>query len=114
MKTLDALVALCHKESVTKDEFKKLRERAGHTQGSLAVAMRVHLRTVWRWELGETIIPKVVELALRYVAEHSEAALDMADLKQAKAALREAKRKGTVPWKKIRQESVRRIRRQKH
>jgi len=55
---------------VTKDEFKKLRESAGHTQASLAVAMGVHLLTVWRWELGETIIPKVVELALLYIVEH--------------------------------------------
>jgi DNA-binding transcriptional regulator YiaG len=58
--------------SVTKDEFKKLRQTAGHTQASLSEAMGVHLRTVWRWELGETIISKVVELALRYLAEHSK------------------------------------------
>jgi DNA-binding transcriptional regulator YiaG len=57
---------------VTKDEFKKLRQNAGHTQASLSEAMGVHLRTVWRWELGETIIPKVVELAVRYIAEHSK------------------------------------------
>jgi len=56
---------------VTKDEFKRLRESAGHTQASLAVAMGVHVRTVWRWELGETIIPNVVELALRYIEEHA-------------------------------------------
>jgi transcriptional regulator with XRE-family HTH domain len=97
-------MALCHKASVTKDEFKKLRESAGHTHASLASAMGVHLRTVWRWELGETIIPKVVELALRYVAEHSETARDADDLKQAKVSLREAKKKGTVPWKKIKRD----------
>jgi DNA-binding transcriptional regulator YiaG len=56
---------------VNKDEFKKLRESGGHTQSSLAGAMGVHLRTVWRWELGETIIPKVVELALLYIVEHA-------------------------------------------
>jgi DNA-binding transcriptional regulator YiaG len=66
------LVALCHNIFVTKEEFKKLRESAGHTQLSLATAMGVHLRTVWRWELGETIIPKVVELAVRYVAEDAK------------------------------------------
>lgn len=99
---------------MTKDEFKKLREAAGHTQASLAVAMGAHVRTVWRWELGETVIPKVVELALRYIAEHSETARDAADLKQARAALREAKKKGTLPWKKIRNESVRKVQRQKH
>ena len=62
-------MALCHKACVTKDEFKKLRESAGHTHASLAAAMGVHLRTVWRWELGEIKIPTVVELALRYVTE---------------------------------------------
>jgi transcriptional regulator with XRE-family HTH domain len=89
---------------VTKDEFKKLRETAGHTQASLAGAMGVHLRTVWRWELGETVIPKVVELALRYVADHSRTARDAADLKRVKASLREAKKKGTVPWEKIKRD----------
>jgi DNA-binding transcriptional regulator YiaG len=57
---------------VTKDEFKKLRQNAGHTHASLSEVMGVHLRTVWRWELGETVIPKVVELALRYIAEHAQ------------------------------------------
>jgi len=99
---------------VTKDEFKKLRETAGHTQASLAVAMGAHVRTVWRWELGETVIPKVVELALRYIAERASKEQDAVDLRQAKASLREAKTKGTVPWEKIRNETIRKIRRQKH
>ena len=106
-------MALCHKAPVTKDEFKKLRETKCHTQASLSAAMGLHLRTVWRWELGETIIPKVVELALRHVAEHSETAPDAADLKQARASLREAKKKGTVPWEKIKSNSSNK-RRQKH
>ena len=54
---------------MTKDEFKKLRKRAGHTQASIAKEMGVHLRTVTRWEIGEVVIPRVVELALRYIAE---------------------------------------------
>ncbi len=99
---------------VTKEEFKKLRESAGHTQSSLAGAMGVHLRTVWRWELGETIIPKVVELALCYVAEHAATERDAKDLKQAKAALKEVKAKGTVPWENVKKELVRKPRRQKH
>ena len=106
-------MALCHKTFVTKDEFKKLREIAGHTQASLAIAMGVHLRTVWRWELGETIIPKVVELALRYIAEHKKKSpipktprgkltpMDEIDLAEAKAALSEAKKTGTISWEKF-------------
>jgi excisionase family DNA binding protein len=112
--SLAEFVALCHKAIVTKDEFKKMRESAGHTQASLADAMGVHLRTVWRWELGETIIPKVVELALRYVAEHVVQERDAKDLKLARAALKEAKRKGTVPWEKVKNEPSRKPRRQKH
>jgi len=57
---------------VTKDEFKRLRESSGHTQASLALALGVHVRTVWRWELGETVIPKVVEVAVRCIAEHAK------------------------------------------
>jgi hypothetical protein len=107
-------MALCHKASVTKDEFRKLRESAGHTHTSLAAAMGVHLRTVWRWDLGETVIPKVVELALRYVAEHAEAARDASDLKQARASLREAKKKGTVTWEKIKRDLSKKRKKQKH
>jgi DNA-binding XRE family transcriptional regulator len=99
---------------VTKDEFKKLRDTAGHTQASLAVTMGVHLRTVWRWELGETLIPKVVELALRYVAGRREKARDAGDLKRARASLTEARRKGTVPWEKIKKDLRKKRRRQKH
>jgi hypothetical protein len=39
--------------------------------------------------------------ALRYVAEHAETARAASDPKQARASLREAKKKGTVPWEKV-------------
>jgi len=57
---------------VTKDEFKKLRKRAGHTQASIAKEMGVHSRTVTRWEIGEIVIPRVVELALQYIADKAK------------------------------------------
>ena len=57
---------------VTDDEFKALRTKAGHTQATLAKEMGVHLRTVTRWEIGEVIVPRVVELALRYIVEHAK------------------------------------------
>lgn len=113
-KALDTFMALRHITSMTKTEFKKLREGAGHTHESLAAAMGVHLRTVWRWELGETVIPKVVELALRYVAEHAAKVRDATDLIQARASLKEAKQKGTVPWEVVKKASVRKSGRQKH
>ena len=98
-------------ESVHESINCKNLEAAGHTQASLAEAMGVHLRTVWRWELGETIIPKVVELALRYVAEHAMRDRDATDLKAARASLAEAKAKGTVPWEKIKKDLRRKPRR---
>jgi len=54
---------------VTKDEIKKLRKRAGHTQASIAKEMGVHIRTVTRWELGEVVIPRVVEIAVRAIVD---------------------------------------------
>ena len=65
-------MALCHIHNVSRDEFKRLRRSAGHTQRSLAKALGVHLRTVARWELGEIKIPTVVELALTYIAEKAK------------------------------------------
>jgi len=57
---------------VTKDEFKKLRKRAGNTQASIAKEMGVHIRTVTRWEIGEVVIPRVAELALLYIADKAK------------------------------------------
>jgi DNA-binding XRE family transcriptional regulator len=69
---LDSYRHYAYNDFVTKDEFKELRAKAGHTQATLAKEMGVHLRTVTRWEIGEVIIPRVVELALRYTAEHAK------------------------------------------
>jgi len=98
---------------VTKDEFKELRAKAGHTQATLAKEMGVHLRTVTRWEIGEVIIPRVVELAIRYIGEHANKSgltrrstnrtllENRIDVGAVKAALLEARKKGTVAWKKM-------------
>ncbi len=57
---------------VTKDEFKRFRKSAGHTQASLSREMGIHIRTVTRWEIGEVVIPRVVELALLYIADKAK------------------------------------------
>jgi DNA-binding transcriptional regulator YiaG len=57
--------------AMTREEFRELRQQARHTQVTLAREMNVHLRTVTRWESGQVLIPRVVELALRYIAEHA-------------------------------------------
>lgn len=111
---------------VSKEEFKRLRKGAGHTQATLAKEMGVHMRTVTRWEIGEIIIPKVVELALRYIAEHAKKSpaqnprpgkrtrMDEIDLAAAKAALLEAKKAGTISWEKVKKDLGLKRRPRKH
>lgn len=111
---------------MTSDEFKNLRKAAGHTQATLAKEMGVHLRTVTRWEIGEIIIPRVVELALRYIAEHAKkrpvqnpprskrSRIDEIDLAVAKAALLEAKKAGTISWEKVKKDLGLKRRPKKH
>lgn len=59
-------------EKMTKEKFKKLRKSIGYTQASLAKEIGVHLHTVTRWEIGEVVIPKVVEFALKYIADRDK------------------------------------------
>lgn len=54
---------------MTGDEFRKLRRSAGFTQAQLAHEIDVMIRSLTRWETGETPIPKIAELALKYVIE---------------------------------------------
>ncbi len=61
-----------YNSKVTKDEFKRLRKSAGYTQASLSMEMGIHIRTVTRWEIGEVDVPRVVELALRYIADRAK------------------------------------------
>jgi DNA-binding transcriptional regulator YiaG len=50
------------------DEFRKLRRAMGLSQDQLSKMIDVSARGVRRWENGEVAIPKVAELALRYLA----------------------------------------------
>ena len=56
---------------MTKREFKELRHSIGYTQAQLAKQFGVYVRSVTRWETGEFPIPKMAELALRYLTEHA-------------------------------------------
>ncbi len=58
---------------VTTDEFKKLRESIGYTQAKLSEEIDITIRTITRWENGETEIPKVVELAVQSIAKREKA-----------------------------------------
>jgi transcriptional regulator with XRE-family HTH domain len=51
------------------NEFRKLRALAGYSQAKLCKELDVTIRTMTRWETGETQIPKMAELALKYVIE---------------------------------------------
>jgi DNA-binding transcriptional regulator YiaG len=53
-------------------EFKRLRNSVGLSQGKVSKEIGVTVRTLTRWETGETRIPKMAELALRYVIEQKQ------------------------------------------
>ena len=50
-------------------EFRKVRKTMGLSQDELSKMIDVSERGVRRWENGEVTIPKIAELALRYLAE---------------------------------------------
>ncbi len=61
-----------YKSNVTGIAFKKLHETIGHTQASLSKEIDVTIRSLTRWETGETPIPKIAEVALKYIVERSQ------------------------------------------
>ena len=50
-------------------EFRKLRQAMGLSQEALSELIDVSARGIRRWENNEVSIPKLAELALRYLAE---------------------------------------------
>jgi DNA-binding transcriptional regulator YiaG len=46
-----------------------MREMIGFTQAKLAREIDVTIRSLTRWETNQTAIPKMAELALKYIAE---------------------------------------------
>ena len=54
------------------NEFRKLRKAMGLSQNELSQMIDVSERGVRRWENGEVPIPKIAELALRYLAEKKQ------------------------------------------
>ena len=48
-------------------EFRKRRRSAGYSQAKLCRELDVAIRTVTRWERGETPIPQMAVLALKYI-----------------------------------------------
>jgi transcriptional regulator with XRE-family HTH domain len=58
--------------SVTGNEFRRWRRSAGYSQSQLAREIDVTIRSLTRWETGETPIPKIAELALKYIIEKKQ------------------------------------------
>ncbi len=58
--------------SVTKNEFTKLRRSIDYTQARLSKEMDVTIRSLTRWETGEVAVPKIAEIALRYIADRTK------------------------------------------
>jgi DNA-binding transcriptional regulator YiaG len=54
---------------VSGEEFRKLRRSINLKQSELGVLMDVSERGIRRWENGEIEIPRIAELALRYVVD---------------------------------------------
>ena len=54
---------------MTGREFKKLRQSTGLSQSQLGRELDLYVRTISKYENDDLIIPKVTELALRYVAQ---------------------------------------------
>jgi transcriptional regulator with XRE-family HTH domain len=53
---------------MTGAQFKKLRESIGYSQSRLSKEIDVTIRSITRWETGETPIPKIAEISLRHLA----------------------------------------------
>jgi len=57
-------------------EFRKLRESIGYSQERLSREIDVSIRGISRWENNEVPIPKIAELALKYVVEKQQSKKD--------------------------------------
>ena len=54
---------------MTGKEFKKLRQSTGLSQSQLGRELDLYVRTISKYENDDLAIPKVTELALRYVVQ---------------------------------------------
>ena len=70
MEPLDICRHCVYKDNMSGKEFRKLRESIGYSQALLSGEIDVSIRGISRWENEEVPIPKIAELALRYIVEH--------------------------------------------
>lgn len=67
-------------EPVTKQQLRKFLEKMGWPQTRTAEALDIDHRTMRRYVSGDKPVPKAVELALKYLAEHPEEGPKVKDL----------------------------------
>jgi DNA-binding transcriptional regulator YiaG len=48
-----------------------MRQSIGYSQAKLATEMDVTVRSITRWETGQVRIPKMAELALKFVVQQA-------------------------------------------
>lgn len=63
----------------THSDMRKARQSLGYTQQELAGLLDVNLSTVWRWEKGDTPIPRTVWLALQSLSSKAPPAEGLSD-----------------------------------
>ena len=66
---MDRCVTYCPADNMSGNEFRKLRMSMNYTQERLSKEIDVSVRGISRWEHGDIAIPKIAELALRYIIE---------------------------------------------
>lgn len=57
---------------MTGPQLQRLLDRAGLSQRGAAKLLEINERTMRKYVAGDQVIPKVVELAIRCLAEHSD------------------------------------------
>jgi len=58
---------------VTGAQFKRLLDNAAVTQRAAAQALEIHERTVRKFVAGDSVVPRTVELAAKYLWDKSRA-----------------------------------------
>ena len=66
LTTIDVESTLCR---VKGNEFRNLRKSAGFSQSQLSKELDVTIRSITRWETDVNPIPRIAELAIRYLVD---------------------------------------------
>jgi DNA-binding XRE family transcriptional regulator len=62
----------CLGDDMSGSKFRELRESIGYSQERLSKEIDVSVRGISRWENDDIPIPKIAELALRYIIDKQQ------------------------------------------